>query len=603
VWRGHGAEIALGALLLGGIAWLFAHWFDTQHRLSMNAPDDWGHAWVVPVISGFLVWRRREQIRATPAEVFWPALSVVLLGVMSYFFCLVQVRNHMLQGFSLILTVFGAALLVLGPRMMRWLFLPIAYLVFGVTIAEVIMLAVTFRLQLIASEGAWMLLSVIGSPFGWFGVELEGNTLTMLTNSGEALPLNVAEACSGMRMVVAFVALAGVVALVSARHWWQRVLLIVLAPVVAILMNVLRVAVLALLNLVNPELAAGDAHMLIGMLLLVPALGLYLGIVWALNRVVREEAGAPVPTPAAFGPGWGWLGSPRSRWVAGTACLAVLAGSALGFGAAIDGLGYHLRKKPIYPSDGRVLSALPRQTPSWTQVGTDRVESKEIVEELGTENYLNRTYVRREAEPGQRPVVLELHAAYYTGMIDTVPHVPERCFVGGGMVQSVGATNMPLAMDTSTWIPDPTLPVDMRERFGSVHSVRLPSDGRYTDRPGMRVRLPVGVTPSSPIQMRISGYQGDRIFAGYFFIANGGTVASAEAVRTLAFDLTSDYAYYLKVQVTSTSVGSKEELAEHAGSLIGELIGEIMRCTPDWVSVQSGAYAPLDSEALERSGG
>ena len=81
-----------------------------------------------------------------------------------------------------------------------------------------------------------------------------------------------------------------------------------------------------------------------------------------------------------------------------------------------------------------------------------------------------------------------------------------------------------------------------------------------------------------------------RLYAGYFFVANGGTVASANDVRTLAFDLQSDYAFYLKVQVTSSTVSSKQDLTEHAGSLIGELMPEIMRCVPDWVEVQRGVY-------------
>jgi hypothetical protein len=98
--------------------------------------------------------------------------------------------------------------------------------------------------------------------------------------------------------------------------------------------------------------------------------------------------------------------------------------------------------------------------------------------------------------------------------------------------------------------------------------------------------------------MRISEYEspdsGKKLFAGYFFIANGGVAASAEQVRTLAFDLTSDYAYYLKVQVSSTTVSSAEELAEQSGALLSELIAEVVRCVPDWVSVESGAY-PSDN--------
>jgi hypothetical protein len=49
---------------------------------------------------------------------------------------------------------------------MRWVFVPIAYLVFGITLAEKIMIEITFQLQLLASEGAWVILGAIGMLAG-----------------------------------------------------------------------------------------------------------------------------------------------------------------------------------------------------------------------------------------------------------------------------------------------------------------------------------------------------------------------------------------------------------------------------------------------------
>jgi eight transmembrane protein EpsH (proposed exosortase) len=283
------SALVMTGLLTAGLLGLFFRWFWTQHKHSWGALEDWGHAYFIPAISGYLIYQHRERIRATASRVFWPGLAPFLLGIMCYFFCVVQVRNHMLQGFSIVLCIFGLVLLMLGPRMMRWLFVPIAYLGFMVTISTAIMIAVTFKLQLIASQGAWLMLNMVGKPFGWFSAEVDGNTLTVVTRAGELFPLNVAEACSGMRMVVAFYALAGAVALIGCRHWWQRILLVLLAGPVAVFMNIVRVAVLGVLTLIDPNLAAGDAHTIIGTILLVPSLGLFLGIVWALNRVVRED--------------------------------------------------------------------------------------------------------------------------------------------------------------------------------------------------------------------------------------------------------------------------------------------------------------------------
>jgi exosortase len=277
------AGVGLLAVVFGA---LFFRWFYRQGELSLDRLDDWGHAFVIPVISGYFIWRNRDRLAQTAPRVFWPGLAPFLLGIWAYFFSVVVVRNHMAEGFSVLLALFGLTLLMLGPGVMRWLFLPIAYLVCGVTLAEKIMIEITFQLQLLASEGAWVMLGAIGMLSG-FDVDLQGNTLYILRD-GETIPLNVAEACSGMRMVVAFYALSVWVALTWNREWWQRIMLVLLAGPVAVFMNMIRVAALGIASLFDAELATGQAHTLIGTLLLVPSLGLYLGIAWVLNRVVSS---------------------------------------------------------------------------------------------------------------------------------------------------------------------------------------------------------------------------------------------------------------------------------------------------------------------------
>jgi len=265
---------------------LFYRWLEHQAKISLHAPEDWGHAFVIPLISGYMVWLAREKVARAELSVFWPALVPFFLGIQAYAYNLFNVQNHMLQGMSMILTLGSLVLWMLGPAMFRYLFLPIAYLVLMITISESFMLAITFKLQLIASQGSWLILNLIGNPFGWFEVDIDGNTLMILTSSGETLPMNVAEACSGMRMVVAFYALAVAVALMGSTQWWQRIALILLAGPVAVFMNMIRVTVLGLLMLVNPDLVSGDAHTVIGTLLLVPSLGLFLGMSWMLNRII-----------------------------------------------------------------------------------------------------------------------------------------------------------------------------------------------------------------------------------------------------------------------------------------------------------------------------
>jgi exosortase len=287
-------ETAVMGVAIGlAFAALFRFWFVSQH-LHSAAGADWSHAYLVPLISAYVVWARRGAIVRAGPGAFWPGLLPVALGEVCYvFFTVGAAGNHMLQGFSMVLSLSGVALLLGGARVAPLLAFPIGYLLFGVTISEKIMIYITFQLQLMASAGSYALLNVVGIE-----TEIAGNTLTITNAStGDAIPLNVAEACSGMRMLIGFFALGVAVAFLSCRQWWQRVALVLLAAPVALFTNVLRVASLGVATLFNRNLAAGDAHTFIGVLWLIPGFVIFMGITWALNRMVRE--GAPADAKGA----------------------------------------------------------------------------------------------------------------------------------------------------------------------------------------------------------------------------------------------------------------------------------------------------------------
>lgn len=267
--------------------------------------------------------------------------------------------------------------------------------------------------------------------------------------------------------------------------------------------------------------------------------------------------------------------------------------SAVGLQAAVSQLKLYLRKLPI--TAPFTTRSVPTETASWKQLGTDRTESAEVIGELGTENYLTRTYTRKVEAKGQANT-LELHLAYYTGMIDTVPHVPERCIVGGGWTISGGTSIEALELNRSLWVPD----AESDGAAGKLYTVRLGPNSRA---PGTRVRLPRDI---ENVKLRVTDFAKpgtqQHLHAGYFFIANGGLTDSADGVRLLAFDLKDDYAYYLKVQVSSSSAQSSREMADGAASLIEELLPDIMLTVPDWSEVQRGLY-PADNPRRAKAKG
>ena len=147
-------------------------------------------------------------------------------------------------------------------------------------------------LQDIAAWGAHKVLVLFSVD-----VSIDGNVLNVLHN-GQIIPLNVAEACSGMRMVMAFFALGTAMAFLGLKYNWQRIALIALGLPTALAVNVLRVVTLAVLSMFNTGFAAGEFHSFIGLVWLIPAFLLYLGIMTILRKmVIEEEPAARKQTP------------------------------------------------------------------------------------------------------------------------------------------------------------------------------------------------------------------------------------------------------------------------------------------------------------------
>jgi len=256
----------------------------------------------------------------------------------------------------------------------------------------------------------------------------------------------------------------------------------------------------------------------------------------------------------------------RAYWVA----VITLAVAGLGFYGLIRQFNVYLSKERVELR--RPLDAIPTQIGRWQRVGTDTSYSDILLEELGTRSYLDRIY----ALDGDLKTALHVHVAYYTGTIDAVPHIPERCWAVGGLELTQNSTATTLEVDRSKWMPSPT---DGYFITNVIDPVTADIEA---------VTMPRGDVVATTIEFQDPKSPRIRQVGGYFFIANGKLESTSYGVRQAAFNLTDRYAYYCKVQITK-----KGRVEEDDGSLIGPfkeestqllslLLPEVMRCLPDW---------------------
>lgn len=260
------------------------------------------------------------------------------------------------------------------------------------------------------------------------------------------------------------------------------------------------------------------------------------------------------------------------------ACVSLVL-AALGFRAATEYLNVYLQKESVELREH--FSTISRHLGDWQARGPDGQLDAATIESLGTDVFLDRTYTR-ETEDGTTRI--NFHLAYYTGMIDAIPHVPDRCMLAGGFEPLTLPTYYDLDIDTSNWQYEDGL---VHARSGEPYP-KLTYPHPITARP-ITVTMPVGEFALRTTEFQHPSRPDDHIFAGFFFIANGQATPSPYQVRALAFDKTDKYAYYCKVQFQMVGQGDfeAEEYVAEVSDLLDELLREVMRCLPDWPEVQS----------------
>jgi uncharacterized protein YsxB (DUF464 family) len=288
------------------------------------------------------------------------------------------------------------------------------------------------------------------------------------------------------------------------------------------------------------------------------------------------------------------------------AAVVLLLGAALGLNVAVASLKLHFRKLAVPLS--RPLIDVPAQLGDWVQVSRDEPIASDMEEVLGTDKYIFRDYLNVtarggqcaaafvaglhygetneaiakagrdyiEAEPAQQRIILQnemkdktniqrktalsiaqrefpdavvnMAITFYTGLADTVAHVPDRCYVADGFE--------PSDYTEPTW----TLP-----------------NGRQ-------------------IGVRFINFQdaGDRArpdrSVAYFFQVNGVYVSNPEAVRLRMQNLFQKYGYYLKVELM-TMDQDHERSANTMTDFLNVSLAEVEKSYPDWNKYSVGSKA------------
>jgi exosortase len=193
---------------------------------------------------------------------------------------------------ALLPCVAGLLLLLGGRTAWRWSWPAIAFLLFMLPLPHRIAVAMAEPLQNFATVTSTFALQTLGLP-----ALAEGNVI--LLNDVE---IGIVEACSGLRMLVIFFALATGVVLVVRRPLWEKLLVIASAVPIALVVNVLRITATGVLyEQAGKQWTDAFFHDLAGWLMMPLALALLAVELVLLRRLFLEVAPGAVSLRVPFG--------------------------------------------------------------------------------------------------------------------------------------------------------------------------------------------------------------------------------------------------------------------------------------------------------------
>jgi len=249
------------------------------------------HGYLILPASLYVIWKRRKSaIALTPMPSMW-AIPLLILATFGWLLGNLT-TTAVVEQFCVVLFLIGLVWGVLGNAVVRPLLFPLTFLIFAVPWGE----GLIPGLQDFSARFAVKLLSLSQIP-----VLLEGRYITVPRGKWE-----VAEVCSGVRYLIASLAVGFLFAGVIYRSWVRRIGFFVVSAIVPILANGVRIYGIVLIGYFGGErLALGVDHVLAGLVFFsIIMLVLFLvGMRWRedQNREAQSPGGREESTPIPDG--------------------------------------------------------------------------------------------------------------------------------------------------------------------------------------------------------------------------------------------------------------------------------------------------------------
>jgi len=250
--------------------------------------SSWSHGFLIPLFSLYFIDQHKREILNLETRPNYLGLFFLICAILFYPFNIVHLQYGYLRPVGMIASLGAIVLFMGGWRLIRRTWLPIGFLIFAVPLPQRYYNALTTPMRQWAATVASGFLNLVPD----LEATANGKIIDVFYRGQSLEPaLDVAEACSGMRLLLAFLALGVAMAYLHERRLWQRLVLVASTVPIAVLCNIVRVTITGFIYiLIHPRYAQGIYHDVLGMAMLPLAFGLYGLLAWFISNLFIDES-------------------------------------------------------------------------------------------------------------------------------------------------------------------------------------------------------------------------------------------------------------------------------------------------------------------------
>src|ERR1035438_2771337 len=278
-WQAAALLLLIGWLYTPILARLFLQW------VGPNRDPNFEHGIFVPLFALFVLWQDRKRLQAIPSHPSWAGLPLLILSLLMLTLGVLGAELFFSRT-SFLELLAGLIILFQGWTFFHAVLFPWAFLFLMIPIPNLILQQITFPLQLLASRLATGMLDLVGVP-----VLRQGNVIVLAS-----MPLDVAEACSGIRSLLTLLTLAIIYGYLMETRIWVRIVLAISSVPIAVAANSFRVFGTGMLvQYWDPDKAEGFFHIFEGWLIFVVALIMLLGVHKLISLIWKNKTEVTKP--------------------------------------------------------------------------------------------------------------------------------------------------------------------------------------------------------------------------------------------------------------------------------------------------------------------